>query len=206
MATPNPKRQKIATNMLDGLYKDPSNVWVVHYSCESFHNRREGRSPRVTSIALCKLDTDQATSFSIHKVAERRQVPFSEIRNHYDDLEKEMIQDFFLHLSRHQGVMYVHWNMRDSNYGFQAIAHRFQVLGGDPSARYEVEESKKVDLFPIRFRGSRDIRRSKLPRAAFVYSIQGSRHHKNCSTCIRTGPTDKYLLVENARRTIPNVS
>ena len=36
--------------------------------------------------------------------------------------------------------------MRDANYGFQAISHRFQVLDGDPTVLYEVPENKKVDL------------------------------------------------------------
>ena len=149
MSTPNPKRQKIAMDTLSGLYKDPSSVWVVHYSCESFHDRPEGRSPRVTSIALCKLDTAQATSFSIHKIAERKHIPFDEIRDQYDELEHQMIHDFFLHISEHQGATYVHWNMRDSNYGFQAIEHRFRVLGGVYKPSHQVPENKKVDLARI---------------------------------------------------------
>lgn len=27
---------------------------------------------------------------------------------------------------------FLHWNMRDINYGFAAIEHRFSVLGGKP--------------------------------------------------------------------------
>jgi len=37
----------------------------------------------------------------------------------------------------------MHWNMRDINYGFQAIEHRYTVLGGTPT---RVEESRKFDL------------------------------------------------------------
>jgi hypothetical protein len=36
-------------------------------------------------------------------------------------------------------MKYVHWNMRDVNYGFQAIEHRFRVLGGEP---YIVEDAR----------------------------------------------------------------
>jgi hypothetical protein len=43
----------------------------------------------------------------------------------------------------HQGMKYLHWNMRDSNYGFQAIEHRYQVLGGQP---FVVQDDKKIDL------------------------------------------------------------
>ncbi len=38
---------------------------------------------------------------------------------------------------------FVHWNMRDINYGFIAIEHRFEVLGGKP---YEFRDDKKFDI------------------------------------------------------------
>jgi len=59
----NPKRQNSTLKVLDKLFEDAANVWVIHYSCESFYNRTEGRSPRITSIALRKLDTAQSISF-----------------------------------------------------------------------------------------------------------------------------------------------
>ena len=37
----------------------------------------------------------------------------------------------------------MHWNMRDSYLGFQAIEHRYRVLGGDPIV---IHESNKVNL------------------------------------------------------------
>lgn len=46
-------------------------------------------------------------------------------------------------IGSHQGRKFLHWNMRDTNYGFSAISHRFQVLGGRPTT---IDDSKKVDL------------------------------------------------------------
>ena len=140
---PNPTRRRRALNDLDNIFSNSANVWVIHYSCESFYDRPEGRSPRVTSIVLRKLDSAQTVSFSIHQTAERRQIPFDKIGAHYDDLEREMIAEYFAHVAGHQGMTYLHWNMRDVNYGFQAIEHRFRVLGGEP---YVVEDANKVDL------------------------------------------------------------
>src|SRR6516162_5458794 len=88
MAGPNPKRQKIGWSTLDKLLVDAENCWVIHYSCESFYNRPEGRSPRITSIAVRKLDTAQTLSFSIHQIAEERHIPLAEIKRHYDDVEQ----------------------------------------------------------------------------------------------------------------------
>jgi hypothetical protein len=143
MSAPNPKRQRQAWGTVDRLFAEAANVWVIHYSCESFYERPEGRSPRITSIAIRKLDSAQTVSFSIHQVAERQQVPFNDIENHYDKLEKRMLDEFFHQVSSHRGMKYLHWNMRDINYGFSAIEHRYRVLGGDP---FIVEDQHKFDL------------------------------------------------------------
>jgi hypothetical protein len=141
MTGPNPKRQKAARLILDSI--DGANCWVIHYSCESFYDRSEGRSPRITSIAVRKLQTAQTLSFSIHQIAEERHIAFADIEPHYDDLEREMLDRFYLHVGAHRGMRYVHWNMRDTNYGFPAIEHRYRVLGGDPVI---IEDERKIDL------------------------------------------------------------
>ena len=88
---PNPKRQKEARQRLNSLFSDRSNVWVIHYSCESFYDRPNGASPRITSLAVRCLDSAQTHSFSIHQVAERQKVPFAEIEARYDELERQML-------------------------------------------------------------------------------------------------------------------
>ena len=57
-----------------------------------------------------------------------------------------MLQDFYRHLKNFQQMRYLHWNMRDSNYGFQAIEHRFRVLGGNNDELYAVDDNSKIDL------------------------------------------------------------
>ena len=142
----NPKRQSEARARLDRIFAEASNVWVIHYSCESFYEIHEGRSPRITSIALRKLDSAQTISFSIHQIAETKEMPLSRIRQDYDTLEKEMLQEFFGHLKNYQQMEYLHWNMRDANYGFQAIEHRFKALGGTDDELYIVDDKSKTDL------------------------------------------------------------
>ena len=146
MTTPNPRRQRDALKALDDLFANAENVFVIHYSCESFHDRERGRSPRITSIALRKLDSAQTTSFSIHQTAELNSVPLDRIEEHYDDLERDMLNRFFNHLSGFQGMRYLHWNMRDANYGFQAIEHRFRILCGKDAPLHVVDDQYKVDL------------------------------------------------------------
>jgi hypothetical protein len=143
MSSPIPQKQKVAWKALDDLYADAAHLWIIHYSCESFYNRPNGRSPRITSIAVRKVLSGQTRSFSIHQVAEQKGVPFDEIDKHYDSLEREMLDGFCAHVNSFQDTKYLHWNMRDINYGFAAIEHRHRVLGGQPVV---IEDDKKADL------------------------------------------------------------
>lgn len=128
---------------LEEVSRNRETVILVHYSCESFYDRPDGRSARITSIAARNLGNAQTTSFSIHQVAERRGIAPSDIKTHYDTLEKAMLEEWYAHVSRHATSRWLHWNMRDVNYGFPAIAHRFRVLGGTP---VDVEESRLFDF------------------------------------------------------------
>jgi hypothetical protein len=119
---------------------------AIHYSCESFYDRPDGRSPRVTSIAVRNLSNAQTHSFSIHQIAEKAGINPEEIENHYDELEKEMLDEFYKFVERSQNYRWLHWNMRDANYGFPALEHRFQVLGGEPVG---INDDRKYDLARI---------------------------------------------------------
>lgn len=137
------ERRKKAREKLDQLSSNEEHVLVIHYSCESFYDRPEGQTPRVTSIAVRNYASGQTDSFSIHKVAELKHVPFAEIEDNYDMLEKEMLGEFYEFMAQHKAYDWVHWNMRDINYGFPALEHRYKILGGSP---FILDDSKKVDL------------------------------------------------------------
>lgn len=125
------------------IFRQPEHALVVHYSCESFSERPEGRSPRVTSIAVRYLDSGKTVSFSIHQVAERMKVAYDTIGDHYDELEKTMLAEFYEFASKHQSFRWLHWNMRDVKFGFPALEHRFKVLGGTPVS---IPDERQADL------------------------------------------------------------
>jgi hypothetical protein len=130
------KRNK-ARNTLSDLMSHPEHVVVIHYSCESFYDRPDGSSPRITSIAVRNLESAQTTSFSIHQMAKRNGYSIDQIDQRYDHLEKMMLDEFYEYVRTHLTYKWLHWNMRDINYGFQAIAHRYRVLRGEPVEIYE---------------------------------------------------------------------
>jgi hypothetical protein len=137
------QKRRTAKGKIANLIERADQVIIIHYSCESFYDRIDGSSPRITSIAVRNLDTGQTTSFSIHQTAERRKLDITTLEQHYTQLEKLMLDEFYKYVKVHQNYWWLHWNMRDANYGFAAIAHRYKVLGGNPT---EFDDSKLYDL------------------------------------------------------------
>lgn len=137
------KRRKKAKGILNHISDNPAEYLIIHYSCESFFNKPEGNTPRITSIAVKSVRNEQTYSFSIHKIAELQNISLSEINQNYDQLEKDMLDEYFDFLSRHENEKWIHINMRNINFGFEAINHRYKVLGGSP--KY-INDILKIDL------------------------------------------------------------
>jgi hypothetical protein len=140
-------RRKEAKGNIAQILSDPKSVYFIHYSCESFYDREGKGAPRITTIAVRHMSSAQTKSFSIYKCAQIKRVSDSEIDGRYDELEKEMLQEFYRFLDKHQHYRFVHWNMRDENYGFPAIEMRFKVLGG--YGAIEIHEEQLYDLSRI---------------------------------------------------------
>ena len=64
------QRRKRALERLSEIMSNPDHAVVIHYSCESFYDRPNEESPRITSIAVRNLGSGQTSSFSIHQIAE----------------------------------------------------------------------------------------------------------------------------------------
>jgi len=138
------ERRRAARKKIDDISRNKDHALVIHYSCERFSDRTDGRTPRITSIAIRNFASGQTESFSIHKVAELSGCPPEQIEARYDELERKMLGEYFEYLEAHLTYEWIHWNMRDINYGFAAIEHRYKVLKGRPKAK--LDESRKHDL------------------------------------------------------------
>lgn len=143
-ATGRIRRCREAKKQLAGIWEKRNRALVIHYSCESFYDRGEAESPRITSIAVRNLATAQTKSFSIHQLAERDgRVSREDIGDNYDRLEKRMLEEFFNYAKNHEDCTWLHWNMRDANYGFEALEHRFRIHGEEP---FVIPEALRFDL------------------------------------------------------------
>lgn len=136
-------KYKRARKTINNIDKNPEKYLVIHYSCESFYNITDGKTPRITAIAVRFYETGQSDTFSIHKTAEKKGISLQEIDSEYDMLEREMLKEYFRFVKDHSAYIWLHWNMRDINYGFKAIEHRYEVLGGKPTI---ISDDKKIDI------------------------------------------------------------
>lgn len=137
------EERKEGLEYLNTLLKDKQKSLIIHYSCESFVTSH-GRTPRVTSICIRYLGTAQTKSFSIHLQAQFMEKDFNNLTiKDYDELEKKMLDEFYQFVKKHDKYKWIHWNMRDSNYGFDAIANRYRILGGKS---FEIDEDRRYDL------------------------------------------------------------
>lgn len=116
---------------------------VIHYSCESFFNTH-GRTPRITCIGIRNRDNGITIAFSIHLMAQIMKKDLASLSDaDFDLVEKAMLKEFYDFVKRHSGFRWVHWNMRNASFGFEAIANRFRILGGNPKA---IDDQFKYDL------------------------------------------------------------
>lgn len=130
-------------DLLKEILKDKNKSIIIHYSCESFVTDH-GRTPRVTSICMRYLKTAQTKSFSIHLQAQFDKMDFNNLSiEDFDILEKKMLDEFYEFMKNHKDYKWIHWNMRDSNFGFEAIANRYRILNGDS---FELDADRRYDL------------------------------------------------------------
>ena len=101
---------------------------AIHYANDGW------KSSRIAAIAVNDLRTGQVECFSLHQVAEKRGLSPTFDQQTLDTLEKEVLSDFAKYADRHTRSHWLHWNMRDSKYGFAAIKHRAQVLASPVAA------------------------------------------------------------------------
>lgn len=139
------KERAEGLEQLKDILKDKNKALIIHYSCESFITTH-GKTPRITSICIRNLGSSQTKSFSIHLQAQFEKMDFNDLTDDdYDVLELKMLAEFSDYVNQHKDFKWIHWHMRDSNYGFEAIANRYRILNGEP---FEISEDRKYD-FPL---------------------------------------------------------
>lgn len=131
---------KKARKIFKEIEEQPDKYLIIHYSCESFYNLN-GRSPKIASISVRQFNNAQTNNFSIHQYSEVLDLPITE--ENYTTIETQLLKDFYSFVDRKSDRRWIHWNMRDTVFGFHALEHRSKVLGIAPII---IDDDKKVDL------------------------------------------------------------
>lgn len=112
---------------------------VIHYSCQSLYDDREGLSPRIASIVVKNFPNDQTVSFALHLTAEKLHIAKTDIEVKFDEIERKMLEEFYEFVQAHSGHLWLHWNMINIQFGFETLAHRFYVLTGKNAPTIEID-------------------------------------------------------------------
>lgn len=198
------KKRRKALEAIKNIAENSSEYLIIHYSCESFFNLPEGNTPRITSIAVRSVKNGQTHSFSIHKIAELEDILPNQIKKNYNNLEKMMLDEYFEFVRKHQEDYWIHINMRNINYGFEAINHRYRVLKGKPIL---INDKQKIDLAKLLI----DIygrNHSKHPRFESLYrknTITMTSFLKGEEEAIAFNNSDYVALHQSTLRKVDNM-
>lgn len=131
-------------NQLSILQQNMDKIIYIHYSCENLGDDNEGLSPRITSIAVLTHNGEYLKSFAFNTAAEKLHIEKNNIEQNLDVIEKKLLEDFFEFVNDHYDYYWIHWNMTNMNFGFEALEHRYEVLHDEKPKH--LSEEKRFNL------------------------------------------------------------
>jgi hypothetical protein len=118
-----------AGTFFKGASKHPDRLYIIHYSSQSlFDAEVNAHSPRITSIVVRHYVSGQTVSFSMHTVAEYLGISAEDVEARYDEVERELLTQFYNFARDRREKYWVHWNMRTVVFGFEHLEHRYRTL------------------------------------------------------------------------------
>lgn len=136
----------VAQSQISTIRNNAASVFIIHYSCESFYEKPDGFSSRITAISIKNYLSDQSFSFSIAETAEKMTISKDMLEQKLDEVELKMLESLFSFFNLNKSSYFVHWNMTSSQYGFHALYHRIEKYGGKP---VKLNENRLFDLAEI---------------------------------------------------------
>ncbi|MBR9855883.1 MAG: hypothetical protein GYB37_15115, partial [Algicola sp.] len=144
------KDRKIALRNLNKLVEDPSRVLCIHYSQSQTYDDDYGNiSPIITSIVIKSLDDKIDKQFAIHFEADKASIAKEEIQDSYRELELRILKLYNDFVKRHDQCIWVHWNMKNIHFGFEAIKHRYEKIFENLNDYAEIPSNNKHSLIGI---------------------------------------------------------
>lgn len=128
--TTTPTRRKAALEEIRKAIGAKPHCSVIHYACAGF----EHPNGRVAAIAVRNIGTGVTTLFDVTSKLPTGQSTISASAQTLDTAELAMLDDFDAFTQRNPNHYWLHWNMRNAKFGFDALERRHRSLGGHPSS------------------------------------------------------------------------
>jgi hypothetical protein len=133
-------RRQAARDEIGRAMASRHHAFVIHYVGATFASSER----RVTAIAARNLGTGITESFELESELRRLALePLTASIEQLDHAERKMFDRFYAFVRAHQNHYWLHWNMRNSVFGFAALAGRQKALGGRVAT---IPDQYRVDL------------------------------------------------------------
>jgi hypothetical protein len=129
-----------ACSAREKIKRHHSKCLVIHYACQSLYDDREGLSPNIACIVVKDLDKEQTVSFAIHFTAEKHGIDKTAIKDNFERIEKLLLEEFYEFVRNKPGHIWLHWNMKNIHYGFETLAHRYNILTEKNAPNIDVDD------------------------------------------------------------------
>lgn len=144
------KRKKRAFESLKKITREENKVLCIHYSYSNTYDDEYGDiSPLITSIVIQSLDEQMNREFAIHLEADKAGITKDQIQDSYRDLELRVLEKYNDFVKRYKNYYWIHWNMKDMTFGFEAIKHRHEKLFESLNEYCEIPVNNRRNLSNI---------------------------------------------------------
>ena len=135
---------KESNRIINEYVKKKSNYIFIHYARQNCFSDAYEKGPRVVVIVVMNAESEQFSVFSLKKSADKRGKDFFKLSDiEKNEIEYSMLQEFFVYVEENKDKVWLHWNMKNNNFGFSAIEDRFRELGGDS---FHFKEDKLINI------------------------------------------------------------
>ncbi|WP_338812709.1 hypothetical protein V9L05_15195 [Bernardetia sp. Wsw4-3y2] len=144
------KNRKISFETLNQITREHSQVLCIHYSYSNTYDDEYGDiSPIITTIVIQSLDEQIYKQFAIHLEANKAGITKDQIQDSYMDLELRVLTQYNNFVKRNKACYWIHWDMKDMSFGFEAIKHRYEKLFENLSEYCEIPVNNCKNLSKI---------------------------------------------------------
>lgn len=177
------KNRKEAFKRINKLLEDPAKVLIIHYSqAKTYDEDYAVISPIISAIVVKSLSGELEKHFALYYEADKANIPIEEIENSYRDLELRNLRSFNEFARRRKDYLWVHWEMRNIHFGFEAIKHRYEKIF------YDLKEEKQYEVIP---------ENKKLNLCKMLEDIYGTKFAENPDKLASLMKTNNNQVLDN---------